>query len=169
MMHLYLVRHGPATVRDPRRWQDDSGRPLSPEGARATRDAARAFAREARTVTHIASSPARRATRTAEIWAEELPGKLKVEVWPELDMERSAEEALRRVALTWRDGEGGVLVGHAPGLADLIGLSLTGEAIPLAHLSKAGACAIEFPRKVAPGAGRLEWLLTRKQWLARLK
>ena len=167
-MHLYVVRHGPATVRDPRRWNDDAGRPLSPEGARITRRAARAFAHDAGPIDHIASSPARRALRTAEIWAEELPGKLTVEVWPELDMDRSAEEVLRRVSLTWRSRSGGVVVGHAPGLAELIGLSLTCESVPVAHLSKAGACAIEFPRKVAPGNGRLTWLLTRKQWLARV-
>lgn len=167
-MYLYLVRHGPAAVRDPRRWQDDGGRPLTPDGARTTRAAAKAFAREAGRVTRIASSPARRAVRTAEIWAHELPGSLKVELWPELDMDQSADGVLRRVALTWSDCEGGVVVGHAPGLADLVGLSLAGESIPIAHFTKAGACAIEFPRRIAPGAGRLDWLLTRKQWLARV-
>lgn len=168
-MYLYLVRHGPAAVRDPRRWHDDSGRPLSPDGARTTRAAARAFVREAGEITRIASSPARRALRTAEIWAHELPGKLEVEAWPELDMDQPAEGVLRRVSLTWPECEGGVLVGHAPGLADLVGLSLAGESLPVAHLTKAGACAIEFPRKIAPGAGRLEWLLTRRQWLARTR
>lgn len=168
-MHLYLVRHGPAQVRDPRRWHDDEGRPLSAQGARTTRAAARAFAREAGVITRIASSPARRAARTAEIWADELPGHLKVERWPELSMDRPAEEALRRVALTWSECEGGVLVGHSPELADLVGLALMGESIPLAHLTRAGACAIDFPRRIAPGAGQLEWLLTRKQWLARVK
>lgn len=168
-MYLYLVRHGPAAVRDPRRWHDDAGRPLTPDGTRTTRAAARAFAKEATPIAHIASSPARRALRTAEIWAKELPSEPKVEVWPELDMDQPAETVLRRVSLTWNDGEDGVVVGHAPGLADLIGLSLCGESIPLAHLSKAGACAIEFPRRVAPGAGQLEWLLTRKQWLARIR
>jgi len=168
-MYLYLVRHGPAAVRDPRRWHDDRGRPLSPDGARTTRAAARAFAREAGTITHIATSPARRAIRTAEIWAKELAGPLTIETWPELDMDQPADGVLRRVALTWSECEGGVLVGHAPGLAELVGLCLAGESIPVAHLTKAGACAIEFPRRIAPGAGRLDWLLTRKQWLAQAR
>ncbi len=168
-MYLYLVRHGPAAVRDPRRWHDDAGRPLSPGGARTTRAAAKAFAREAGPIAHIASSPARRAARTAEIWASVLPGDLEVEIWPELDLDQSADAVLQRVALTWADSAGGVVVGHAPGLADLIGLALTGESLPVAHLTKAGACAIEFPRRIAPGAGQLDWLLTRKQWLARVK
>jgi phosphohistidine phosphatase SixA len=168
-MYLYLVRHGPAALRDPRRWQNDGGRPLSPEGARTTRAAAKAFAREAGPITRIASSPARRAARTAEILAGVLPGNLKVEVWPELDMGQPADGVLQRVALTWRDSDGGVVVGHAPGLTELIGLALTGESLPVAHLTKAGACAIEFPRRIAPGAGRLDWLLTRKQWLAQVK
>lgn len=168
-MYLYIVRHGPAAVRDPRKWRDDGGRPLSGEGAQVTRVVAEAFAREAGPITHIATSPARRAARTAEIFARVLPGKLEVEIWPQLDMDEPAEGVLQRIALSWAGSEGGVVVGHAPGLAELIGLALTGESLPLAHLTKAGACAIEFPRRIAPGAGRLEWLLARKQWVARIK
>ncbi|HEY7678606.1 MAG TPA: hypothetical protein VIG69_16145 [Candidatus Methylomirabilis sp.] len=41
LMDLYLVRHAFAGKRDPARWPDDTQRPITPEGARRFRQAAR--------------------------------------------------------------------------------------------------------------------------------
>ncbi|MGI0054872.1 MAG: SixA phosphatase family protein [Thermoplasmata archaeon] len=163
-MKLYLVRHGPAYPRDPARWPGDTARPLSPQGSRETRAVARAFARVVGAVDWIGTSPARRTTRTAEIFAEELEPAPSLRSWPELGIGRAPLEAFERLVREARPSGAVVLVGHAPGLAQLVGLALTAETVPIAHLRKAGTAAIEFPRRVAPGAGRLEWLLTRKQW-----
>ena len=148
------------------RWPDDFGRPLSADGVRETRAAARAFAAEVEEIDRIATSPLRRAARTAEIWAEAFDPPVRVLELPELRLEGDPSAALARVAREWKGASCGVLVGHEPGLAEILGLALTGEARPVARLSRAGTAALEFPQKVAPGGARLKWLLTRKQWMA---
>jgi len=60
-----------------------------------------------------------------------------------------------------------VLVGHEPQLGELVGLALTGDAVSLTRLGKAGAAAVAFPRAIRPGAATLDWRLDRKA-LARL-
>ncbi|MEM0129645.1 MAG: histidine phosphatase family protein [Thermoplasmata archaeon] len=161
---VYLVRHGPAEPEDPARWPTDSDRPLSRDGIRRTRSAARAFARVVGRPDAIASSPARRALTTARLWREATGLSAAVAEWPELGLDGSAGRAFRRLQSEGREHESMVLVGHAPGLIDLMGIALTGEAVPLAHLGRAGAAAIEFPSAIAPGSGRLQWLVTRKMW-----
>ncbi|HYB77229.1 MAG TPA: hypothetical protein VEE83_00915, partial [Thermoplasmata archaeon] len=56
-----------------------------------------------------------------------------------------------------------VIVGHEPTLAEFVGEALTGEGLSVVHLTKGGAVCLEFTNSVRPGAGRLVWLLTRKQ------
>ena len=163
-MRAYLIRHGPALPSDPRRWPEDADRPLSPDGVRKTRAAARAFARAVGPPPRLASSPARRAWSTARIWEEETGAPAKPERWDELGLGGSAREAFRRLERSAEASGDIALVGHAPSLLEVLGIALTGEPTPLAHLSRAGCAAIEFPRKVAPGTGRLEWLVTRKLW-----
>ncbi len=168
-MELFLVRHGPAVARNPARWPDDSGRPLSADGVRETRVAAKAFAEEVKAIDRIATSPFRRAVRTAEIWGEAFDPPMRAVEWSELSLGGDPVRILARVARDWKGASRGVLVGHEPELVEVIGLSLTGEAVPIARLSRAGTAALEFPRKVAPAAARLEWLVTRKQWMARFE
>jgi len=52
-----------------------------------------------------------------------------------------------------------VLVGHEPDLGQLAAMLIGSIPLPL---KKAGACAIAFDDRVAPGAGSLCWLATRK-------
>ena len=112
----------------------------------------------------LVSSPARRAWATARIWEEETGAPTKPERWAELGLDGSAREGFRRLERSAEPSGDIALVGHAPSLLEILGIALTGEPTMLAHLSRAGCAAIEFPRKVAPGAGRLEWLVTRKMW-----
>ena len=69
-MDLYLVRHAPAVQKDPDRWRHDGKRPLTPEGEKEFRLAARGLARMAPRADVILSSPARRAWQTAELLSE---------------------------------------------------------------------------------------------------
>jgi phosphohistidine phosphatase len=166
-VELYLFRHGPAADRDPRRWPDDDLRPLSPQGMRETRQAARGFASLVGSVDRMLASPALRAWRTAEILHDELKHPPAVERCEELVPGAPAAPILAELR---RDGHGPgsvAVVGHEPTLGELLGLAVTGEAVAIARLSKAGAAALEFPRTVIPGAARIEWLLTRKQLSAR--
>ena len=62
-----------------------------------------------------------------------------------------------------------LFVGHEPTLGEAVALGLTGEAVTLVRLSRAGAAALEFSGAVVPGGATLGWLLTRKQLMALAK
>jgi phosphohistidine phosphatase len=166
-VRLLIVRHGPSESRDPVRWPSDDHRPLSREGRRETREAAAGIASLEREVRAVVTSPAIRARATAEIVRDRLGIRSKLTSWGELAPGTPAVRALDRLA-----GEAGarltlVLVGHEPQLGELVGLALTGEAVSVTRLGRAGVAAVAFPKAVRPGAGVLEWRLDRKA-LARL-
>jgi phosphohistidine phosphatase len=160
---LVLLRHGPAESRNAVRWPNDRMRPLSPKGARQTRKVADGLVGMLDGVARLASGPAVRARRTAEIVGAALQPPREVDLWPELDLDRPASPILARVRRELRVRQTAVLVGHDPVLSELIGVALTGESAAVARLTKGGAAALEFPASVRPGSGRLLWLLTRKQ------
>jgi len=166
-VRVIVVRHGPAESRDPRRWPDDDHRPLSREGRRETRDAANGLAAIEREVRFVLTSPASRARATAEIVRECLGIKRNCLPWSELAPGSAAAEALARLAEDIPARSTVVLVGHEPQLGELVGLALTGDAVSLTRLGKAGAAAVSFPRAIRPGAATLDWRLDRKA-LARL-
>jgi phosphohistidine phosphatase len=160
---LLLVRHGPAEVRDPISWPDDMLRPLTKDGRRCTRDVARALERLKICPQLIATSPAVRSRATADILMEELEPQRPLAVWPELGPDEAPEPVLDRVGRLGGGRGPVVVVGHEPQLGEMVGVSIMHDAISVARLAKAGAALIHFPSKVAPGAGRIEWLLTRSQ------
>jgi phosphohistidine phosphatase len=162
-VELYIVRHGPAAERNPQRWADDDRRPLTPEGVRETRKAVRGFARLVGKVDRLFSSPAVRAHRTAELLLEELKDAPELELMDLLAPGSPAVGILGEMHQIARPRSRVVLVGHEPTLGELIGLAVTGEAVSIARLAKAGAAALEFPRAVLPSAARLTWLMSRKQ------
>ena len=161
-LHVVVVRHGPAEIRDPARWPDDTERPLTPSGVKATRRAAKGIGRLVDPAPRIVTSRAERARATAEL-VHAAVGGARAETWIELASGRPAEPILDRLARSAQPGEEFLLVGHAPGLAEFVGLALTGDGLPVVRLAKGGAACIEFAAAVRPGAGRLLWLLTRKQ------
>ncbi|MCI4345894.1 MAG: histidine phosphatase family protein [Thermoplasmata archaeon] len=159
---VVLVRHGPAEKRDPSRWPDDGTRPLSREGVRETRKAARGLAKLLEHAGPIVTSPAARAFRTAEIFREAFDGAPQIHVWEELAPGSPPETVLDRLSKR-RFRQPPLLVGHEPALGQLIGSALAAESVALVRLSRAGAAKLCFPAATRPGAARLEWLLTREQ------
>jgi len=160
---VVLLRHGPAQERDPARWPNDRLRPLSPKGVEQTRKVADGLVGLLDGVACLASGPAVRSVRTAELVGRALDPPRRVSLWPELDLDEPAAPILARVRREIKLHATAVLVGHDPVLAELVGLAVTGEGVPIAHLTKAGAAALEFPATIRPGGARLLWLLTRKQ------
>jgi phosphohistidine phosphatase len=156
-VELYLVRHAAAFGRDPARWPDDSRRPLTPEGEKEFRLAARGLARIVPRIDVILSSPYQRAWRTAEILSE-------LGSWPAPEPLPVLEPTLppEKAALALKDYAGSVaLVGHRPGLHELAAYLLTGRGDGLEiGLEKGGVACIRFAGAAAPGAGELRWLLT---------
>lgn len=160
---VVLLRHGPAETRDPARWPNDRLRPLSAKGIRQTQRIAAGLVRLLGSVSCIATSPAVRARRTAEILGRTLDPHRRPELWPELDVGHLAAPIFPRLRRETGTRRTVVIVGHEPTFAQFVGLALTGEGMPFVRLTKGGAACLEFPRAVRPGSARLLWLLTRRQ------
>lgn len=162
-MRVVIVRHGPAEERNPRRWPNDEDRPLTAKGVSQTRRAVKGLARIVPPADRIATSAAVRALRTAELVRQTFGDSPRMEQWEELGAGRLAGPIFERLRRSVRTGQEIVLVGHEPTLAEFVGMALAGDGVPLVRLAKGGAACLEFPASVGPGAGRLVWLLTRKQ------
>ena len=122
MASIYLVRHAIAEDRDAERWPDDALRPLTKDGEKKFRRAARGLREVAPTVDVVLASPYVRAWRTAEILHEEAK-------WPAPAREERLEawrDPSDGLALTGGDGTI-ALVGHEPYLSRLASLVLTGD------------------------------------------
>ena len=167
-MELYVVRHAPAFQKDPDRWPHDSERPLTPEGEKEFRLAARGLARMVPRADVILSSPARRAWHTAEILSE-------LDSWPAPEPSpvlrpgsRAASPEKATLALEdYADAKSVAVVGHKPRLQELAAYLLTGEGDGLEiKIRKGGVMCIRFDGAPAPGTGKLRWLLTPKALLS---
>jgi phosphohistidine phosphatase len=161
-VELYLVRHAVAFPKDPDRWPKDSKRPLTPEGEKEFRLAARGLARMVPRVDVILSSPSRRAWRTAEILSE-------LDSWPAPEPLSVVAASLRRASPEkatlalgdYADAKSVAVVGHEPRLQELAAYLLTGESDGMEiKISRGGVMCIGFDGAPAPGTGKLGWLLT---------
>jgi phosphohistidine phosphatase len=163
-MELYVVRHAVAHKRDEDLWPDDAKRPLTPEGEERFRRAAGGILRLVPEVGLVLSSPYVRAWQTAEI--------LEQTGWPaparceELEPDCPSHKVLS--ALARRENLDSVaIVGHRPGLHELISYLLTGDMIgeecgARVQIKKGGAARLSFDGTLEPGSGSLEWVLTPK-------
>lgn len=149
---LHLLRH--AHAGDPTKWHGpDFDRPLSARGREqaarlGTLLAATGFAPDA-----IIASPRVRALQTAELLADRLGARFRVD--GRLAEPLSAR-AVERILGDAGDPLRPVLVGHDPAFSELLAL-LTGAAdIPL---RKGALARIDVERPLAPGQGLLRWLI----------
>lgn len=156
-MDLLIVRHAIAAQRNPGRWPQDAARPLTPEGARRARRAARGLARLAAPPGRLLTSPFARATQTAAILTE-------VAHWPQalecaaLSPEQPPQALLQ--ALRAAAQERVAIVGHQPALGRLIAHCLPGSVRPQAiELRKFGVALLSFDGSARAGGARLRWLL----------
>ena len=156
-MDLYLVRHAIAEQRDPRRWPDDSARPLTPEGIERFRRAVEGLVRIVPSVELVLSSPHARAWRTAEL-LHETGSWPPPEAFGALAAEESPHAAI--AALTEHDAASIALVGHEPYLSSLASLLLAGDedAVQI-ELKKGGVIFLSFESVAAPASAFLRWSL----------
>lgn len=147
MSAVYVVRHAIAEDRDADRWPDDALRPLTADGERRFRRAARGLREIAPSVDAILASPYARAWRTAEILYEEA-GWPAPERCDRLEAWRQPDEAFDVLPRT-----GSVaVVGHEPLLSGLVGL-LLGADVAM-DFKKGGVALVED--------GVLRWYATPK-------
>lgn len=181
-LDLLIVRHGPAGDRD--EWaktgQDDDERPLTPDGMRQMRRAARGLQQLVKSVDAIGTSPLVRARETAAILAtvyDVVPEESQViGDGDRHGILRWVRGTAARVAKKRRGKEKRVtiaIVGHEPDLSASAAWLLTGrgpdsEGESWMELKKGGAIFLSFGGRPKPRTARLRWLLTRTQ-LERVK
>lgn len=155
-VHLYLVRHAIAEERGAA-WPDDELRPLSRDGARKWKRAAKGLAGVLPKIDVILTSPLVRASQTAEILAQALSPAPRLTPFEKLRPDTTPGQAI--AALRARAIKGAVvLVGHDPMLSELAS-ALLHLAGPL-EFKKGGAMAIVSQGLGTRGPARLEWFLT---------
>ncbi len=159
-MELYVVRHAVAYRRDADLWPDDSKRPLTPEGEERFRRAARGILRLVPEVDLVLTSPFARALRTAEL--------LERQGWPppvpceELEPNYPSHKVVGTLADQAEAGSVAV-VGHRPGLHELVSYLLTGDAERAdIQIKKGGIVRLQLEGYPEPGSASLRWLLTPK-------
>jgi len=152
-MRLLIIRHAIAVPRGTPDIPDDE-RPLTPEGEKKFRQAARGLARVQKRPDTLLSSPLPRAWRTAEIAAE---------AWGHLEPEKETAlidadfEAVARILATHPSDSTVAVVGHEPGLSALLARLLDTEDADRLTFKKGGAALVELAGE--PEGGRLIWYL----------
>jgi phosphohistidine phosphatase len=162
-MNLYILRHGIAVEPGSPGYEKDADRPLTPEGERKLLQIAEAMEALDLAFDLILSSPYLRARQTAEIVAEALKARRKLEFSDSLVPGGSPKKLVEFLNRLQPPPESVLLVGHEPYLSGLVSLLVAGNPSLSMVLKKGGLCKLAT-ESLAPGrCAALEWLLTPKQ------
>lgn len=158
-MKLLLIRHAIAEEREDfaRTGKDDHLRPLTDEGRKKMKQAAKGLRRIAPDIDLLATSPLTRAAQTGAILDAVYDGLKEVEV-QQLSPDATPEDFLRW--LRKRKEECVAAVGHEPSLSLILAWLLTGNERRLFAFRKGGACLLEFEDEPAAGTATLIWAMT---------
>ena len=162
-MNLYILRHGIAVEPGTPGYAKDADRPLTPEGERKLLHIAEAMEALDLTFDLILSSPYLRARQTAEIVAEALKARKKLELSDSLTPGGSTTKLVELLNHLQPVSESVLLVGHEPYLSGLISLLVSGEQNLAVVMKKAGLCKLTTESLKHGRCAALEWLLTPKQ------
>lgn len=158
-MKLLVIRHAIAEDRDAFAvtGRPDAQRPLTAEGRKKMKSAARGLKAVVPRLDVLATSPLVRAAQTAEIVAQAYGG-METTTLEELSPERRPDELLG-----WLRGhplgETVAVVGHEPHLGFLAGWLLTGRNDSFVTFRKGGAVLLEFDDPPTGGNAVLTWAL----------
>ena len=141
-MELYIVRHGEAGQAMRVRGRADAERELTREGRKETADVAKALRALGCAPERIGTSPLARARQTAEILADVLDAKKKLESCEFLSPGSDAEALIRWLRDVRADSV--MIVGHMPDLAHLASALLAPKASLDIVFKKSGVCCISF-------------------------
>jgi phosphohistidine phosphatase len=155
---LYVLRHAKAES-EPPPGGGDHERALRRRGRRSAREVGRFLARLGEIPGLVLSSTAVRARETAELARDAGRWTAPVEQSAAL-YDASPEALLRAIAAVEREPENLLVVGHQPGLAQMIAeLTGTEPSFPTAALARIDL-ELERWRELQPRSGRLAWLVT---------
>ncbi len=168
-LKVLVIRHAIAGDRDAfaKSGKADALRPLTSPGRKKMRHIARGLARVVPRLDALATSPLTRAMETAEILAERYDHQRVIRL-PALAPGKSAGqlmEWLREQAEHARKGADTTvaIVGHEPGLGQVVSWMLTGLRESFVPLKKGGACLVEFTGEVKPARAKLQWAMKPSQ------
>ena len=163
-MNLYLLRHGIATPRNDPGAESDSDRPLTAQGMKRMRKAAKGLRRLRIPFDAVLTSPLARARQTAQIVADGLDLGDRLEELAALAPDASVQDLFSSLK-PYKDRAHLLLVGHEPFLSTIMSHVLTRDekrSIAVAF-KKGGICRVEIDAMPPDTAGTLHWLLTPKQ------
>jgi phosphohistidine phosphatase len=158
-MKLLLIRHAIAEEREDfeKTGKDDRLRPLTDEGRKKMKQAARGLKEVVPHVDLLATSPLTRAAQTGAILDTVYGGLQEVEI-EELSPESTPADFLRWLRKQKADTL--AAVGHEPSISLILSWLLTGAERRIFAFRKGGACLLEFPGEVGAGTANLLWALT---------
>lgn len=156
-MEIIFLRHAPAGERED--WavtgRPDAERPLTADGRKRAREAAKGLARFLETADLVATSPWARAKETAEITAKAFGAPL---VESNFLLPHRSPAGLAGW-LSGLDGQRVILVGHEPHLSKVISwLMMGGASRSIVGLKKSQALMLET-KKAEAGSAVLMWSL----------
>lgn len=151
MHDILLLRHAAAMSASPD--GSDGARPLSPLGEREAREAGRWLAEHDLRPDRVLCSPARRAVMTANAVLDALGQSV------EPVLEPSIYDAVPGTLITLLDQQTDagtiVLIGHNPGLEQLVGLLTEGTSSESRGMPPAGLAWLRAALPLQPGTARL--------------
>ncbi len=162
-MNLYILRHGIAVEPGTPGYENDANRPLTGEGERKLGQVAEAMQQLELSFDLILSSPYLRARQTAEIIAEALAARKKLELSDTLVPGGSTKKLVEHLKRVQPAPENVLLVGHEPYLSGLVSLLVAGSESSFVVLKKGGFCKVLVETLKHGRCGFLMWLLTPKQ------
>jgi phosphohistidine phosphatase len=162
-MKLYILRHGIAVDHGAPGYARDADRPLTPEGERKLARIADAMEALELSFDLILSSPYTRARQTAEIVAEALDARKRLEFSEDLTLDGSFKKLIEWINCLKSPPENVLLVGHEPHLSGLISLLVSGDSGMSVVMKKGGLCKLSLESLKHGRCAALEWLLTPKQ------
>jgi phosphohistidine phosphatase len=158
-MEIYILRHGIAVERGTRGYDKDSDRPLTKEGQEKMHQIAAVFASMDLQLDLILSSPYLRAKQTAKIVAEAVG--IDVTYSESLEPDGNARDLTAEI--NDEKPQRVMLVGHEPGLSQLISVLIAGTADGNIELKKGGLAKLTTERLKFGQCATLNWLFTPKQ------
>lgn len=160
-MEIYLLRHGIAAEREEHSGPDEE-RELTDEGRRKVRHAAEAMGAMKLSFDAIFSSPLARALQTAEIVAENLRLKRRLQLTEHLAPGIPPGKQMSWLKNLQPAPASVLLVGHEPNFSELTSYLLTGRDNMAINFKKAGLCKLTVGH-AGFGHATLEWFITPKQ------
>ncbi len=160
-MDLIILRHGEAG-RSMAATSRDLERALTVSGKKEVEEVAEGLDALKLGVTHVITSPLKRAKETALAAAKVLKKEDLVEVWDELKPEGETAAVYRRLSKLKQESTV-LVVGHEPYLSGMIGELIGGSKQARIILKKAGVAKVEVTSLLPKPSGELRWLMTPRQ------